>query len=136
MKPFTYRFVYEETFSIVVGPATPNSCENVQNCVKSLNLYINVSVCSSYEFIRLSSNLFILSNELPNSSVDKTLTAKQAVEKDLGRAYCTDKCEMRSTVKACLSMSACRSSSGAKSRQMCMEGTPLTVIGSRSKGYP
>ena len=75
-----------------------------------------------------------ISNELPDSSVDKTLTARRAVEKDLGRAYCTDKCEMRSTVKACLSMSDCRNSSGAKSRQMCMEGTPLTVIGSRSKG--
>ena len=75
-------------------------------------------------------------NELPDSSVDKTLTAKRAVENDFGRAYCTDKCEMRSTVKACLSMSDCRSNSGAKSKHMCMEGTPLTVIGSRSRGYP
>ena len=66
---------------------------------------------------------------IPDKRVDKTLTAKRAVEKDLGNAYCTDKCETRSTANACLSRSGWRSNSGAKSMHMCIEGTPLTVMG-------
>ena len=71
---------------------------------------------------------------VPDNSVESTLMAKRAVEYDLGSAYCTDKCEIRLTANVCFSMSACLRSSGAKSRQMCIEGTPLTVIGNRFEG--
>ena len=39
-------------------------------------------------------------------------------------------------VPTCLCVSDCASSSGMKSRQMCMEGTPETIMGSNGGGSP
>lgn len=37
-------------------------------------------------------------------------------------------------LRTCFCISGCASSSGMKSRQMCMEGTPETIMGSSCRG--
>ena len=98
---------------------------------KQQKMEIRAKICSLFRNLFNRQDSFVY---VPDSRVESTLMAKRAVEKDLGSAYCTDKWDMRLTAKACFSRSACRNSSGAKSRQICIEGTPLTVIGKSSRG--
>ena len=64
---------------------------------------------------------------LPDRSVDKAFTANLAMEYDFGKEYWMDRCDIKSTAKACFSRSGWLRSSGAKSKHMCIEGTPATI---------
>ena len=71
---------------------------------------------------------------LPDNNVESAFIARRAMEYDLGKAYWMERWDMRLTAKACFSKSGWLNNSGAKSKQMCIEGTPATVTESSSKG--
>ena len=58
----------------------------------------------------------------------------RVLDKYLGSAHMTERCEMRSTANTCLSMLGWESSSGLSSRQMNMLGTPAVVTASSGCG--
>ena len=73
---------------------------------------------------------------VPDKSVDNAFTDNLATEYDFGKEYWMDKCDIKSTAKACFSRSGWLRSSGAKSKHICIEGTPATIIGKSCRGYP
>lgn len=67
-------------------------------------------------------------------SVIKVLIAKRETLKAFGKAYWIARCETKSTANICFSGSGCDNNSGIQSRQICIDGIPVTVMGNSSLG--